>query len=115
MVWTTNPTRRNDILFELFELLDSSGNYTGAWLETAGITRVRVVCSFNGGSPTLRIDEGQYDAGASGGEPRVMRSQTVPVTANRGYAELDITTRYLRLAVSSGLGDNPFGATVRSV
>lgn len=113
MAWT--PTRRNDILAELWEVLDTSGDYTGAWTETAGIYRIRVACSFNDGTPTVRIDEGQYDASASGAEPRLIRNQSVPVSSNRGFAELDLSTRYFRLVVLDGLEENPFAATIRKV
>ena len=113
MAWTTNPTHRQDLPLGIYELLDESGDYVGPWLETADIYTVRVVASFNGGSPILRIDDGQYDNGSS--EPRILRSQTITVAGNKGFAELALSARYFRLVVDSGLADNPFAATVRAV
>lgn len=113
MAWSFNPTHRRDINFELYEVMDGSGDYTTDWLESAEIFTIRVACSFNGGTPTVRVDEGQYDSGA--GTPRLIRSQSVSVASGRGFAELDLTGRYFRLVVSGGLADNAFAATVRTV
>jgi hypothetical protein len=115
MSWALNPTRRNDLCLELYEVLDGSGNYTGEWLETSGISAVRVAASFTGGSPTTRIEEGQFDTSASGGEPRAIRSQVAPFAGNKAYAQVDLTCRYFRLTVTGGSADESFAATVRVV
>lgn len=114
MAWTHTPGRRQDIIVELYEVLDGSGNYTGDWIETSDINTIRVACSFNGGTPTVRVDEGQYDPSASG-DPRLIRSQSIAFASLRAFGEVDLTARYFRLVVSSGSADNPFASTIRAV
>lgn len=109
-----NPPRRTDLTVELFELLDGSGAYTGDWLDTSGVQSVRVSASFNGGTPTVSVEEAQFDTGNSG-DPRVIRTQNVPVSSLRAWAGLDLSARYYRLTVSGGSADNPFAATIRVV
>jgi hypothetical protein len=110
-----NPTLRKDLCLELYEVLDGSGNYTGEWLETSEIFTLRVAALFNGGSPTTRIEEGQFDTSASGGEPRVIRSRVVPFASNRAYVQIDLTCRYFRLTITGGSAEESFAATVRVV
>lgn len=109
-----DPPRRNDLTVELFELLDGSGDYTGDWLDTSGVQSVRVSASFNGGAPTVSIEEAQFDTSHSG-DPRVIRTQSVPVASLHAWAQLDLSARYYRLTVSGGSADNPFAATIRVV
>lgn len=113
MPFTTPPGRRGDLALETNELLDASGNFASAWLDTGDYRDARVVVTFNGGSPSVTVEEGQYDVNTS--SPRVMRTHTVSVASNKGYLELPLSCRFVRLSIASGLADNPFSATLRMV
>lgn len=113
MTWTLAPTTRSDIAVEVDELLDGSGNYTGPWLETVDIFTVRVTCRFNGGSPTVVLEEGIFTTNDS--IPKVLRSNTIPISSLHGFAGVDLSCRYFRLVVSGGSADNLFQACVRVV
>lgn len=113
MSWTLVPTARVDLPVEVDVLLNGSGAYTGPWLETVDIFNVRVSCLFNGGSPTVTVEEGIYTANDN--TPKVIRSQNVPVSSLAAYAALSLSARYFRLTVTGGSADNLFQATIRSV
>lgn len=114
MTWLLAPSTRADLLLEFDDALDSSDGYTSAWIESAGISDIRVACNFNGGeSYSVNIEEGIYTTHDSG--PVVIRTQTVPYSSLAAFAELPITTRYFRLVIDgSGSGDQA-RVSVRSI
>lgn len=115
MSWTLNPTPRGDLLLEQYTSLDGSGAYSGDWIETAGIAAIRVALAFNGGSPTVRVDESIYPAPSGGsGVPKVVRENAVPVSSLYGYAEIDLCARYYRVVIAGGLSSGTVSMSVRA-
>ena len=115
MVWVHDPSRRNDILLEENTILDGSGAYTSPWVETSGIEMIRVAAMFNGGTPTVKIQEGVYGSGSNDPSGGIVRNQDVVVSGNPGYAELAITARYFRLLITGGTSNGSYRATIRKV
>lgn len=104
---------RQDLGLEFYETLDESGEFTSGWVETSGTFTIRVACTFEGGSPVPQIEEGQYDEETE--TPRVMRVQAFTVASNSGHAQIDISARYFRFAVTGGAPSSPVAVTVRTV
>jgi hypothetical protein len=114
MGFSADLPHRKDLLLEAHPTLDGSGNFSTDWIDSAYVDSVRVACTFNGGSPVVQVIEGQYDPDSSG-DPRMMRTQTITVSANKAYAELPLTCRFFQFAVTGGLAENPVAVTVRGV
>jgi len=111
VTWTLVPTQRLDLVIELDELLDGSGNYTGPWLETTDIYTVHVACKFNGGSPTVTIEHGIYTSHSA--DPKTLHYTDVPVSSTAASADVDLMSRYFRLTIAGGSADNLFQSTIR--
>lgn len=109
------PTPRVDIPVEIYDLLDGSGDYTTAWLETASVFDVRVCVAGNGGSPTITVEDGMYNA--PGGTVDTVRAQGVPwlSATDTAFAEFGLSARYYRVVIVGGNANNPIHITVRSV
>lgn len=97
--------QRTDLVAEIETTLDGSGDYTGPWIDSAGIFKVRVV---NVGSG-IRIEQ-------SNDQTNAVQISTVDVGVEGPYRheEIAITARYFRVR---GYGDAnaPLHAAVRVV
>jgi hypothetical protein len=93
--------RRGDLLVEVNTTLDGSGNYTGDWIDSSGIERIRVLSTTASVFPQIQQTADQVyifqDTLASGSE------------------EYAITGRYFRLAMVSGTANATYRAIVRAV
>ncbi len=107
---------RADLPLEVYAGLDSSGDYASPWLDSADVHAIAVACAFNGGAPSVFIQEGIYDSGNA--SPIVVRNVPIPtatpVSDVEAAAELQLFARYYRLVITGGLASNPFRATVRT-
>jgi len=87
-------SQRADLIAEIDTTLDGSGDYTGSWLDSAGIFKVRVVNTGSG----VKIEE-------SNNQSDIVQVNTVAI-ASEGlpYAqeEIALTARYFRVR---GYGD----------
>lgn len=114
------PPPRPDILQEITDATNSSGDYASPWTESTGVGSVRVACLINGGSdPVVTLQEGMYSESDSSG-PRTIRDQPVPPQTSglAGYvrsAELALTARYFRIVVANGGASSTVFLNVRSV
>lgn len=118
MGYETSPIPRPDLPLETLAALDGSGAYNSGWIDTGGVFTIRVAVFFlNGESGTVTIQEAAYEGTGefADSSPRLVRTQSVPVSSSAGYAELDLTCRYFALAISSGDPDDYCSVTVRSV
>lgn len=103
---------RQDILSEGYVNLDGSGNYTGPWLESAGLTHVRLAANYaslNVSLSSFTLSEAAFIATDDDGSRATVRNQSISVGGSFAYADLDLTGRYFRLQVS-GSGDNASAA-----
>jgi len=89
---------RSDLPVEVDTTLDGSGVYVGAWIDSAGIFRVRCVVQ----GAIAGVDE-------SSDQTNVLRSVTLA-----DGDEVALTTRYFRL-VGSGSASATFRAALRVV
>jgi hypothetical protein len=97
--------RRADLLDEIDTVLSGSGDYTGDWIDTASVFRVRVMYTFNvAPAPQVLIDE-SMDQNA------ILGSSQVKPDA----PELPLTARYIRVRVAGGGSGAAFRASVRAV
>lgn len=92
---------RMDLLAEINTTLDSSGDYTGDWIDSAGIDTVRIAYSSAGARGLIQESTDQVE----------IRSAELPV----GYGEMPITLRYFRFAVDGGTPNAALRATLRVV
>lgn len=86
--------QRTDLVAEIDTTLDGSGDYTGPWIDSAGIFRLRVANTGSG----VRIEE-------SNDQTNTVQVNTVEVSSEGlPYAqeEISITARYFRVR---GYGD----------
>lgn len=113
MSFSTPLPHRADLVLESWTLLDGSGDFTSDWFDSSGFGRALIAVTFNGGTPTVRLDEGQYDSSFS--TPRVIRSQSIAVSGNRGFLDTPLTGRFFQLVITGGSADNPFAATIRGL
>lgn len=98
--------QRNDLITELDTNLDGSGDYTGPWIDSASVYRVRVVNTGSG----LRIEESNNQADTVSLHTVGISAEGLPYAAE----EIPITARYFRVR---GYGDPnaPLHAVVRVV
>ncbi len=103
--------RRADILVEYEGLISE---FTSSWVETGGVSRVRVACHHhNSTAPTLEVREAV--AGTNDGAYPV-RVTSPSFTSGYAFAEVDLVGRAFKLSVSSNGGnDGPVQLIVRSV
>ena len=109
----TDVYPRYDLVEETLQLLDGSGDFTSDWHDSSGVHTLRVAVKFlSGSSPTFTIEEAQWD---TSNDPRVIRSQSVPISSLLGAADLNITARWFRVKIDAG-GSNDYCAyTMRKV
>lgn len=92
---------RADLLAEVVDVLDGSGDYTGEWIDTGGIQRVRLLNTGLGGvSVTL--------------EHSIDQVNVMPDSWTSGD-EKDLTTRYFRFAINGGTPSLGFQLSIRVV
>jgi type 1 fimbria pilin len=81
--------QRADLLAELDITLDGSGDYTGPWLDSAGVLLLRVVNTGSG----VRIEE-------SNDQTNLVQINTIEIAGEGlpyGQEEIPITARYFRV------------------
>ena len=103
---------RPDILIEGYVNLDGSGNYNSPWFDSGGLTHVRLAANYaslNTSLSSFTLTEAAFIATDDDGSRVTVRNQTISVGGSFAYADLDLTGRYFRLAVS-GSGDNASAA-----
>lgn len=104
---------RHDLVEEVLQLLDGSGDFTSAWHDSSGVHSLRVAVKFlDGSSPTFTIEEAQWDTDSS---PRVIRYQSVPINSLIGAVDLNITARWFRVKIDAGPSDGYCAYTMRKV
>lgn len=93
--------KRADLLAEIDTTLDGSGDYTGEWLDSAGVNLARVLYAAAGTQALVQESSDQTN----------VLSTPVPT----GYGEVPLTARYFRLAVDGGTANAAFRAMIRAV
>lgn len=119
MPWTLTPSSRTDIILEISATLDGSGNYSGDWLETTGLSTVLVSCKFNTSSPIpyMWIEHGIYTPGQNS-PPFISFTNLFDIDPNdhtQATTSVTLLARYFRLGVWSGSPGAVMNATVRKV
>lgn len=112
MVFVHTPVNRPDIALETYQLLDSSGDYDGPWIERpTNISSIRVLVKLpSSGTYTVTLEEGLFDPDLN--EPGEHQIHTITVTGRYGYAKITtLTARYFRLRIN-GTNEEPFWATI---
>jgi hypothetical protein len=100
---------RDDLLLEATITLDDSGAYTSDWVDTSGVTDIRVAFSFVTnlvGNSSVRTLEAMFDGGSilEGGAPVEIREQTELVVTSApyyGYAQYSLTGRWFQNILQS--------------
>lgn len=93
--------KRADLLAEVDTTLDGSGDYTGEWLDSAGVDTIRVLHLIAGTQAIIQESSDQ--------------SSVLSTPVPSGYGEVPLTARYFRLAVDGGTANATFRATIRKV
>lgn len=95
---------RNDLVLELDTVADGSGQYTGVWIDTAGVPAVTVSSSLT--SVTHRLELSQ-DGSTSYASYDISGSTQIPLI------EYPLPARYFRVAFVSASANQAFKLTVR--
>ena len=101
---------RADLPIEVSSNLDSSGNYTSAWIDSADILSVRVVYYSGVRAIGIAIDESSDETNLITTPP----TNPVPATYS-GVANFVVSARYFRLNISGGGAAAAFWASIRNV
>jgi|SRR6476646_1335917 len=119
MPWTLPPTARTDIILEVRASLDESGNYSGDWIDTAGVLTALVSCKFNTNNPVpyLWVEHGAYITDQSS-PPSICQTILFDLDPNdhtQGATTITMLARYFRIGVWAGSPESSMVATVRKL
>lgn len=104
---------RADLLGEVDTTLDGSGNYTGPWIDTGGILKVRIAWQSNM-APTagvVKVEE-------SSDQANVIRVQFTGSGGDSGEGQrvdVDLGARYFRFKISGGTANATLRLSLRSI
>lgn len=107
---------RRDLLLEISALTDSSGNYTGDWIETCDVFDIRVIANESGSGSSLYVEEANAADGLGSPADSVIYVHVVSPSGGQVRSDaLGLTARFFRVRLDSFAVSQPVEIAVRAI
>lgn len=107
-------TTRRDLLLEVNDLTDSSGNYTSPWVETCEVFDIRIIANkANSNAGILYVEEANLNDGSLAGS--VIYSHSFAASSGQVRAQIGLSSRFFRVLFSNFNASTTVQAAVRAI